>query len=90
MTEQPLEDRFGRKRDVAKFSDRTLDIDILLYDDLVLETPRLIVPHPRLAERAFVLVPMAEPDPDLVHPFLGKTMLELLTQVGDKGVTGFA
>lgn len=63
---------------------RPIDIDILFYDDKVVETPQLVIPHPRMGERAFVLVPMAEIAPDLVHPVKGKTIRELLQAVKEK------
>ena len=60
---------------------RPIDIDILFYGDLVIETPELVIPHPRLTERAFVLVPLTEIAPDLVHPVSGKTVKELMSAV---------
>ena len=63
---------------------RTIDIDILLYDEQVIETPELVIPHPKMTERAFVLVPLDEIASDLVHPVSSKTIKELLQSVTEK------
>jgi 2-amino-4-hydroxy-6-hydroxymethyldihydropteridine diphosphokinase len=80
-----IELQLGRVPSI-RFGPRKIDIDILFYDDRIIETPELIVPHPRLQERAFVLVPLADLAPGLVHPLLGCQVRELLAEVDAKGV----
>ena len=77
---QEIEDQFGRRRD-EKWGPRTLDLDLLLYEDAVLDEPDLILPHPQMHLRSFVLQGMAELNPELRHPRLGRTMRELLERL---------
>jgi len=76
------EQQAGRTRRI-RWDARTLDVDILLYDDLVLDSPQLQIPHPRLPERRFALVPLAEIAAGVMHPALHQTVTELLAACAD-------
>jgi len=78
-----IEYALGRTRDV-RMGPRTIDLDLLIFKDQQIETELLSVPHPRLATRRFVLVPLNELMPALVHPVLGKSISELLSQTKDE------
>jgi GTP cyclohydrolase-4 len=80
-----IEKRMGRMTSFRN-APRPIDMDILFYDDLVLEGPDLEIPHPRLHERAFVLAPLSEIAPELEHPALHETVDELLTKVDRSGI----
>ncbi|HTJ10440.1 MAG TPA: 2-amino-4-hydroxy-6-hydroxymethyldihydropteridine diphosphokinase [Dinghuibacter sp.] len=77
-----IEESLGRVR-TTKWAPRPIDIDILFYGSLVIDTPSLVVPHPEIPNRRFVLAPLTEVAPDLVHPVLGLKIRELLSQTPD-------
>ena len=79
---QRIEKQLGRKRLSSEvYTDRTIDIDILFYDDLIIKTDRLVIPHRNFSKRAFVLVPMLEIAQDFVHPLYKKTVMELYDEL---------
>ncbi len=80
-----LEVDLGREKSV-RWGPRLIDLDILYYDDLVIESPPLVIPHPRLHERGFVLVPLADVAGEFIHPVLGKRVWELLGGVDLSGI----
>ncbi|HEX8993300.1 MAG TPA: 2-amino-4-hydroxy-6-hydroxymethyldihydropteridine diphosphokinase [Anaerolineales bacterium] len=84
-----LESDLGRTP-TFRWGPRVIDIDILFYDAITLDSPDLTIPHPRLHERAFVLVPLSDLAPDLVHPRLGNTVRQLLAQVDASGIESYA
>lgn len=75
----------GRVRTDQRFGPRTLDMDIVFYDDVILDSPDLILPHPRMHKRHFVLQPICDIDASLVHPLLRKTVSDLLTGLEKTG-----
>ncbi len=81
-----IEKELGRVRLEEGYSDRVVDIDILFYDDKIIDTIDLIIPHARLHERRFTLEPLMEIMPDFIHPKLNKTIIELVDLCSDKEV----
>ena len=73
-----------------RWGPRLIDIDILFYDAIILDGPDVTIPHPRLHERAFVLVPLSDVAPDLVHPRLGQTVRQLLAGVDASRIQSYA
>ncbi|MBP9135042.1 MAG: 2-amino-4-hydroxy-6-hydroxymethyldihydropteridine diphosphokinase [Saprospiraceae bacterium] len=78
-----LEQGHGRIRNKGITEDRTIDIDILFYDDLIFENENLMIPHPRLHLRNFVLTPLLDIEPDFIHPILKKSVWELYDECKD-------
>ncbi len=81
---QEMENRMGRIRTVKGYSDRIIDIDILFYGNEIISSKPLIIPHPLLHKRMFVLQPMADIAPDFIHPIFNKTIAELMEECEDE------
>ena len=78
-----IESSMGRIRKSAKYESRTIDIDILFYDDLIMNEIGLIIPHPEFHKRNFAMIPMSEINPGFVHPVFGRTVSNLLKKSPD-------
>lgn len=85
---QNIEKLLGKKTDEnAVYSDRTIDIDILFYDNLIIDDKSLTIPHPKLQYRKFVLEPLNKLEPNFIHPILNETVNELLNKCEDRSET---
>ncbi len=80
---QSIERRLGRLRSEERWAPRTIDLDLLLYDTLVVDSPSLTLPHPRMHARRFVLVPLCEIEPTLIHPVLSRPVRDMLDGLRD-------
>jgi 2-amino-4-hydroxy-6-hydroxymethyldihydropteridine diphosphokinase len=83
---EKMESSFNRKRHSECYTSREMDVDILYYDDIFIETEELIIPHPRLHQRLFVLVPLTEIAPGFKHPLYRMTSKQLLENCKDESV----
>ena len=81
---QTIEREMGRINNSARYEARVIDIDLLYYDNLIINTPDLTIPHPKIGERKFVLIPLNELNPDKYDPVSGLTVRELLNRCQDQ------
>lgn len=78
-----IEAEAGRKNNSVRFGPRVLDLDIIFFDDQTLNSDNLVIPHPRMHQRRFVLRPICDIEPDVIHPAFKKDMVALLAELGD-------
>ena len=85
---QAIQSEMGRKEGGIRFGPRTLDLDLIFYQDCIMTADRLVLPHPRMHKRRFVLQPICDIDPTVVHPILGQDVKTLLNQLreGDQQI----
>ena len=83
-TLKSIERDAGRSKDTVRFGPRILDLDIILYDAIVMDSPELVIPHPRMHKRRFVLKPICDIDPHIIHPLMRRTMQSLLEDLDEK------
>ena len=83
---QEIERRVGREPSAQRWAPRPIDLDILLYDDRIIQEPTLSIPHPRMHERRFVLEPLAQLAPEFIHPMLHLSISRLLTRLPDSSL----
>ena len=87
---RPVEEQLGRQRSADKYAARTIDLDVLLYDELVIDTEGLTIPDPDIAERAFLAIPLHELAPDLVLPDSGRPIRDIAAAFADHGMAPLA
>jgi len=80
-----IEQNAGRSRDAFRFGPRVLDLDIIFYDDIQMDHPELVIPHPRMHKRRFVLKPVCDIDPHIIHPVFNRTVNSLLKDLEEEG-----
>jgi 2-amino-4-hydroxy-6-hydroxymethyldihydropteridine diphosphokinase len=78
-----LEEYYGRERSTEAYLSREMDVDVLFYGDFVSDDPKFVVPHPRMQDRKFVLVPLREIAPEFMHPVLNKSVTQMLADCTD-------
>lgn len=79
-----IENRTGRRKNTIRYGPRVLDLDIIFYDDVIMDTPQLVIPHPRMHKRRFVLQPICDIDPGIIHPVFRQSVQSLLDDLDEE------